>query len=314
MFKAAVASAFVVAASADVSVAFEQFKTNFGKTYPNAAEEAKRLGVFADNLAQVHRDNADHVLISGEAVFGVTKFMDLTKDEFKAMYLTYTPRNHTVEEVTPTGPLVDSIDWRTKGAVTPVKDQAQCGSCWAFSATEAIESYAFLAGKSLQKLSPQQINSCDKTDGGCNGGNTETAYAYVVKAGGLQTDADYPYTSGGGVTGTCKFDSSKIAQAISGYKSIKSGESNLQAALADGPVSVCLAATAFQTYRSGILSTCDNNVDHCVQAVGFDTTNSPPFWIVRNSWGTGWGESGYIRVEMGKDLCRISDDATYPTF
>jgi len=230
------------------------------------------------------------------------------------MYLTYRPSNATRDEVVPEPFLGATQDWRTKGAVTAVKDQAQCGSCWAFSTTEAIESYAFLAGQPLKILSPQQINSCDKNDGGCNGGNTETAYRYVESAGGLELEADYPYTSGTGRTGTCKFDASKIAISIKGYKSVARGESNLQNALGSGPVSVCLAARAFQSYHSGILSQCDNQVDHCVQAVGFDTTNSVPYWIVRNSWGTSWGERGYIRVEMGKDLCRISDDVTYPTF
>merc|ERR1712130_666974 len=113
------------------------------------------------------------------------------------------------------GPIANDVDWVSQGAVTPVKDQGRCGSCWAFSATAAIESYAKLAGQSLQVLSAQQINSCDKRDGGCNGGNTETAYEYVKSAGGIESERDYPYTSGGGSTGSCKFQSSKIAVTIS---------------------------------------------------------------------------------------------------
>jgi len=255
-------------------------------------------------------------LIGGEAVFGVTQFSDLTPAEFKAMYLTYRPINSTEPRVNIQldGAPATVVDWRTKGAVTDVKDQGQCGSCWAFSATEAIESYSFLHDGKLHSLSAQQITSCDKTDGGCDGGNTETAYGYVHKAGGIETSADYPYTSGGGSTGTCKFNAAKVAVKIAGYKSVAHGESNLKAALNNGPVSVCLAADAFQSYRSGILRSCPGQVDHCVQAVGYDDTSSPPYWIVRNSWATSWGEKGYIRVESGKDLCKISDDVTYPTF
>lgn len=263
------------------------------------------------------RTTSSTSLWGGEAVFGITKFMDLTKEEFKARYLTYVPRNTSgVEYYTPTTPAVAAVDWRTKGVLTAVKDQGQCGSCWAFSATQAIESYAMMSGKySLVKLSPQQINSCDKTDGGCNGGNTETAYEYVKKVGGLETEATYPYTSGtSGITGTCKFNAADIKVAIAGYTSVTKGEANLKSALNDGPVSVCLAAGSFQTYRSGILKLCVPPVDHCVQAVGYDDSASTPYWIVRNSWGSSWGEAGFIRLEMGKDICHISDDVTFPTF
>jgi len=136
----------------------------------------------------------------------------------------------------------------------------------------------------------------------------------VHKAGGIETSADYPYTSGGGSTGICKFNAAKIAVKITGYKSVARGEANLKTALNNGPVSVCLAAEAFQSYRSGILKSCPGSVDHCVQAVGYDDSNSPPYWLVRNSWATSWGEKGYIRIESGKDLCKIADDVTYPTF
>jgi C1A family cysteine protease len=299
--------------SYDVITAFSAFTQKFGKTYTDT-EWTKRLAVFADNIDKVNKDNAEHMLVAGTAVFGVTKFMDLTAEEFKATYLTYIPSNHTVPRtaITLDGPMAASIDWRTKGAVTPVKDQGQCGSCWAFSATEAIESYNFLKTGELHTLSPQQINSCDKVDQGCNGGNTESAYAYVKEAGGIESESSYPYTSGGGNTGNCKFKRSDVAVSISGYTSIESGETSLQSALNHGPASVCVAAEAFQTYTGGILKVCRGQIDHCVQAVGYDAEDK--YWLVRNSWATSWGERGYIRLEMGKDLCHIADDATYPTF
>jgi C1A family cysteine protease len=297
-----------------VTQAFQNFMVKYEKSYTDA-EYPRRLQVFADNLEIAAKNNEEHMLVAGTAVFGVTKFMDLSPEEFKNMYLTYIPPvNRSLEVVYPkVDQVAATVDWRTKSAVTAVKDQAQCGSCWAFSAVEAIESYALLSGKySLIKLSPQQVVSCDKQDGGCNGGNTETAYNYVKSAGGIQTEADYPYTSGTGRTGTCSFVASKVAVKITGYKAVAKSESSLEAALNSGPVSICLAATKFQTYTGGILSTCDNNVDHCVQGVGYDSTSN--YWLVRNSWGTSWGESGYIRIARGKDLCKIADDVTYPTF
>jgi len=313
--------ALVAAASAsalitsEVTTAFSEFQKTHDKHYSTDDEWVKRLGIFAQNMEKVAQQNEDHKKIGGDAVFGVTKFSDLTADEFKSMYLTYKPRNATnIEYTVPvhTGTLADSVNWYSKGAVTPVKDQGQCGSCWAFSATEAIESYSFLNDGKLHELSPQQINSCDKTDGGCNGGNTETAYEYVQSAGGIESESSYPYTSGSGRTGTCKSDSSEYVVSIKGYKSVARGESNLQTALNSGPVSICVAADAFQSYSSGILKSCPGQIDHCVQAVGYDSTEN--YWLVRNSWATSWGEEGLIRIEMGKDLCHIADDVTYPTF
>jgi C1A family cysteine protease len=310
---ASVLGAASVIITPEISQAFVDFAAKYGKTYTDA-DFTQRLVIFAENLDKAAKLNEENILAVGSAAFGVTKFMDLTEEEFKTTYLTYKPRNNTFEVVTPVASNVAAVvDWRTKGTVTKVKDQAQCGSCWAFSATEAIESYAVLSGKyDLIELSPQQINSCDKVDLGCNGGNTESAFEYVVSAGGIQTEKDYPYTSGTGRTGTCLFDKSKVAVKITGYKAVKTGEANLETALNAGPVSICLAATKFQTYTGGILGTCDNNVDHCVQGVGYDSTDN--YWTVRNSWGTSWGEKGYIRILRGKNLCRIADDVTYPTF
>jgi len=312
------ASAAVVSgALIDSSVvnAFSNFMEEYHKQYSDV-EYATRLGVFAANLERVNEMNKEHVLLGGEAVFGVTQFSDLTAAEFKAMYLTFRPGNSSEPRVNVVldGEPNTVVDWRTKGAVTDVKDQGQCGSCWAFSATEAIESYNFLSSGKLVDLSPQQITSCDKTDSGCNGGWPHNAFTYVHSAGGIESSADYPYTSGGGSTGVCKFVASKVAAKVAGYKSVQTGESNLKAALNNGPPSVCVAAEAFQSYRSGILRSCPGQVDHCVQAVGYDDSFSPPYWTVRNSWATTWGEKGYIRIATGSDLCKIADYVTYPTF
>jgi len=306
-------SVFACVSADHMTDAFTKFTKDYSRNYGTIEEWAKRLAIFKENMLKVAEMNAEHVLINGEAVYGVTKFSDLTAEEFKNNYLGYIPSNKTKTyvDVQIDGPVANDIDWVSKGAVTPVKDQGRCGSCWAFSATAAIESYAELAGKGLKVLSAQQINSCDKRDGGCNGGNTETAYEYVKSAGGIETESDYPYTSGGGSTGRCKFESSRIAISINGYHSVSRGESALKRAMNEGPTSVCLAASSWQSYRGGVLSRCDNQVDHCVQCTGYSGSE---YWRIRNSWGTSWGESGFIRLAQGKDLCKVSDDTTYPTF
>jgi len=304
-----------VSITSGVTDAFGRFMKDYSKKYDSIEEYAKRLGIFAENMDKVAQLNYENVLANGEAVFGVTQFSDLSAEEFKATYLTYKPSNRSarvIEDPVIDGPIANDVDWVSKGAVTPVKDQGRCGSCWAFSATAAIESYAKLSGKyGLEVLSAQQINSCDKRDGGCNGGNTETAYGYVKEAGGIETEQDYPYTSGGGSTGSCKFERSRIKVTITGYKGVSRGESALKNAMNAGPASLCLAASSWQSYSGGILSRCDNQVDHCVQGIGY---SGESYWRIRNSWGTRWGESGFIRLKQGSDLCKVSDDTTYPTF
>jgi C1A family cysteine protease len=293
--------------------AFMQFQKTFGKSYSDV-EFPQRLANFNENLEKANKLNAQQLLSGGDAVHGVTKFMDLSKEEFRRMYTNYVPDNSTVARpvMKYADNLADAIDWRQKGAVTAVKDQGQCGSCWAFSATEAIESTYFLATGQLPELSAQQITSCDTTDGGCNGGWPVRAYSYVAGAGGLERNSDYPYTSGGGQTGSCQFNSGRVVggTAPKTYYYTDGSEGQLQGLLNIGPASVCVAADAFQTYRGGVLTSCPGSIDHCVQAVGYDNGNN--WWIVRNSWGGNWGEAGYIRIQMGQNLCQIAADATFP--
>jgi C1A family cysteine protease len=302
----------------DVYRKFVEFETKFQKNYATHAERQSRLEIFADNLLLVDEMNQAH----DGAVFGVTKFMDLTPREFKYLYLTATPSNEfknddQMMDIDVKGPadLPATIDWRnTAGVITPVKNQEQCGSCWAFSATEAIESAWVLANNTQQILGPQQIVDCDHNDGGCGGGNTNTAYEYVIKAGGQETAKDYPYT---GQNGACKFHSSEVAAKITSFKYIStSAKQELGTMLTyvgtKGPVSVCVDAAPWQYYNGGVLKSCGDQVDHCVQVVGYDTMSSLDVWLVRNSWGADWGEKGYIYIERGKNLCDIAGDVTVP--
>jgi C1A family cysteine protease len=163
-------------------------------------------------------------------------------------------------------------------------------------------------------LSSEQTTQCTNyvVGGGCNGGFTESAYHYIKTSGGLVQDSDYPYTKTTyeGVTGACTVDTSEDVVTLTGFTTI-TGESNMaNYVLSTGPLSVCVAAEVWNTYTSGVLSVCPGGVDHCVQAVGVNT-GANGYWKVRNSWGTRWGESGYIRLAYGKNTCQITDDPTY---
>jgi len=296
---------------------FQDFIVRFRKFY-TPAEYARRFVIFKQNLKIAAELDAK----SDKASFGVTKFSDLSKEEFASMYLIknftgvdktsaikYTPSKKLAREAYPT-----SYDWNSKGAVTAVYNQGQCGSCWAFSTTENIESMYFLAGHSLLSLSMQQIVDCDSYDSGCNGGNPPTAYQYVMGAGGLELYSDYPYI---GVDGRCKFDASDVAASISNWQWISrdDDESAMQEFVYNnGPPSICVDAQLWQTYTGGVITSssgCGNSLDHCVQLTGWQTIDGIASWNVRNSWGADWGPNGgYIYVEMGYDVCGIGQECT----
>jgi len=299
---------------------FAKFVQHYGKQY-QPAEFKMRYDLFKNSLEEIDRLNREAAQKGLNTKFGVTKFSDLSKEEFKAKYMGYVPSSHANVDIPfeeSVAPLPTSFDWRTKGAVTPVKNQEQCGSCWAFSATEGVESAWFLAKSQLVVLSPQQIVSCDQNDDGCNGGDLPTAFQYVQQ-NGMETCADYPYTSGNGNTGTCQYDSSDVVVQISGFKYATQSANETQmrvALLAHGPLSICVDASTWQNYQGGVITHgCGDDLDHCVQIVGFSetTNNKTPYWIIRNSWGTDWGLNGYLWVERGKDECGVSDEATYVT-
>jgi hypothetical protein len=299
-----------------MKTAFDAWGARHNRVY-TPEEYNLRLEIFAQNVERINDQNAKHILIGGEAVFGLNKFSDMSLAEFKATYLNAKPQPavDTVNvEFTPRffESMPNDVDWRNNGAITNTKDQGNCGSCWAFSATEAVESFYKISGKSLPTLSPQQITSCDPNDYGCNGGWPYQAFTYLKSVGGQESEAAYPYTSGTtGQTGSCKFSAGSIVAPVRSYVQVSQGETNLANTLSSvGPPSVCVAAEDWFSYTGGVLRQCTGQVDHCVQAVGFTSD----YWIVRNSWGTGWGVSGYIFIARGGDLCLISDYITYPTF
>jgi len=294
---------------------WEQFKAEHQREYASMEEEISRFGNFITNLQLADLRNEKERMNNGTATHGITRFSDLSQEEFNKFFLASKIEKSGGEPAplfSYDGASGSSVDWTGK-YTTPVKNQAQCGSCWAFSATEQIESDTMRTLGKTFILSPQQVVSCTPFPSmGCNGGWTENAYKYVTGAGGIEQESDYPYKSQTGNTGSCKSDKSKYVTTVTKYYTV-SGETNMaNYMLGTGPLSVCLDASSWNTYTGGIMTVCGNSVDHCVQAVGVDTS-SGGYWKVRNSWGTSWGESGFIRLAYGQNTCDITNDPTYTT-
>jgi len=299
---------------------FTKFMTQYNKKYTHDTF-FYRYTVFKANLDKITLSNKqNHTYTLGMNAMG-----DMTLAEYKATKLglnatansylrsknTAGPHNHVKAPA--------SVDWRTQGAVTPIKDQGQCGSCWAFSTTGSTEGAAFIATKNkpLVSLSEQQLVDCSGAEGnqGCNGGLMDQAFQYIITNKGITTEAAYPYTA---QDGTCKTKNVPAAVTITGFTDVQQGnEAALASAVAIGPVSVAIEAdqACFQFYTSGILSdpSCGTQLDHGVLAVGYGTQSGTDYWIVKNSWGTSWGMSGYVLIERGTNECGIASMNSYPT-
>jgi len=293
-------------------VMFSNFKKEHGRVYESVEEEAKRFEIFVENLKIIDERNAAEAAVGGSGQHGINKFADVSQEEFKARYLTTVVPEELLKKPKLSLKPVErgsSKDW-TGTYTTPVKDQGYCGSCWAFSVTEQLESDSMRQLGTDYVLAPQQLVSCDTNDSGCNGGWPTNAYEYIESIGGMVQETDYPYTSGtSGSTGTCSTSSTtdKVL-TVSNYYTL-SGESSMAShVVKTGPVAIAVDASSWSSYTGGILSSCGSSIDHAVQAVGVDTSS---YWKVRNSWGTSWGESGFIRLAYGQDTCSLSYIPTY---
>jgi C1A family cysteine protease len=257
------------------------------------------------------------------APMGITKFFDLTTEEFRKTYLNlnistiqrikamYSSNRIQINKLKGDAP--DAYDWREQGAVSPVKNQGSCGSCWAFSAIGNIESQYQIKTKKSGIFSEQQLVDCDKVDEGCNGGLMDQAFTYLESTG-VMNSSDYSYTGRGG---QCKFDQSKVVAKVSGYK-FANGKDNAvdenqlkQMLYENGPFSIAINATLLQFYFGGIFNPwsflCNpKSLNHGVLLVGYGVEGSKPYWIIKNSWGSSWGEKGYFRLIAGKGACGVN--------
>lgn len=301
----------------DLRVSFMKWKTTYNKKYSTPREEIHRMSTFVRNYFKIQREKRSGITHD----LALNQFADLSAEEFSAKYFGLNPKPRKQSELAQTlTDIPSSVDWREKGAVTPVKNQGSCGSCWAFSAIAALESAAVINAQApLQALSEQQLVDCATAEGnqGCQGGWMDFAFDYIIKVGGIESETDYPYKA---EDLECKADSSKFTGVrIQKYEDIAKGDcKGLQQAIALQPVSVAVAANAFQFYSKGVFSTlfCGSGLNHGVVAEGYGTDNGKDFWLVRNSWGEKWGEAGYIRlnraIQISTGMCGICEAASYP--
>jgi len=308
---------------------WNEFQDMTGNHYLTQSDHDNRFEIFKDNIDIINRHNAQGL----SWWLGVTPFADLTADEFKKKIVggCTLPDDKVRNELTlDASDNPASIDWTTQGVVTPVKNQGQCGSCWAFSTTGAVEGRVAKATGKLNSLSEQELVDCGGVDGnnGCRGGLMDYGFEYVIQQKGLCLEADFPYDA---KTETRLCDTKRSAcqhyDNISGYHDVtKDSTEQLEAALVQGPVAIAIEAdqTAFQLYKGGVLSgRCGKKLDHGVLAVGYDNRGSTHSWKVKNSWGPSWGENGYIRLckdcnancigNRCQGQCGLLGSASYPT-
>jgi cathepsin L len=325
---AVLAIAFSCTLAIDVTLNqhWKLWKSANNKKYSDAEEHVRRA-IWESNLQKVQDHNLQADLGVHSYWLGMNKYADMTISEFVKVMNGYNvtmrgERKQNRPEFTynPKLQVPDTVDWRTQGYVTPVKDQGQCGSCWAFSSTGSLEGQHFAKTKSLVSLSEQNLVDCSRKQGnmGCNGGLMDYAFEYIKVNNGIDTEPSYPYQAS---DHPCRFKAADVGATDTGFVDITSKDENaLQQAVATvGPISVAIDAShaSFQLYKRGVYheARCSQTqLDHGVLAVGYGVEGSTDYWLVKNSWGKSWGEEGYIMMTRNKNnQCGIATASSYPT-
>jgi len=313
--------------AAAMALRHEAWMAEHGRAYTDEAEKARRLEIFRANARMIDAFNAAGT--HGHRL-ATNRFADLTDEEFRAARTGYRrpapaagsrAGRFRYENVS----LADapaSVDWRAMGAVTGVKDQGDCGCCWAFSAVAAVEGLNKIRTGRLVSLSEQELVDCDVygEDQGCEGGLMDDAFQFIARRGGLASESGYPYD---GEDGSCRSSGAAAARAASirGHEDVpRNNEAALAAAVAHQPVSVAIngADPAFRFYAGGVLGggDCDTELNHAVTAVGYGTAgDGTRYWVMKNSWGASWGEGGYVRLRRGvrgEGVCGLAKLPSYP--
>jgi C1A family cysteine protease len=320
----AIATEFIIPEEESQAV-FAHYTKKFGKTY-SVDEIFARFNTFRVNYEKIVKHNAAN---KHSYTLGLTSLTDLTTEEYKTrLGFKLSEKTKSMHVKLTEGKLTTgSLDWRTKGVVNAIKDQGQCGSCWAFSTVASSETAIAIAKGKLHSLSEQHLVDCTSDYGcsGCNGCLMANAFNYMLAEGGLCTETAYPYT---GEDGTCASSTCgdkyniksyhNITCGLSDYcdKIIKMNETNMLEHVNKGVVSIAIEADQdiFQSYTSGVIdsSSCGTSLDHGVAIIGYGTESGTPYWLVRNSWGTSWGLDGYVKIARGKNICGIAEYSEIP--
>lgn len=315
-------------ADKDIRIQFTNFQERFSKKYETIQELDERFSIFRSNFKQIVTNNLD---TTKNFTMAVNQFTDLTSEEFKKLYIgsgfkAATGSNYGCKSFSGSATCApDSFDWRAKGAVTSVKDQGQCGSCWTFSATGAIEGAWAIAKSQLIDLSEQELVDCatgfSYGSHGCDGGEMEGAFKYVIEHGQCALSS-YAYTSGVSKTGGSCQKCAAVVEISSCSDVKRNDQVSLKAAVLQQPVAIAIEADTryFQSYSSGVLTStsCGTTLDHGVLIVGYGEESGQKYWLVKNSWGTTWGDAGYVKIGRSDStndpgICGIAMDPSFPT-